>query len=240
MDINISSFLSMSCIDGDGVRSVFFVQGCPLKCAYCHNPETQAFSKNITFSVDSIIEMMSKYRNYYGKDGGITISGGEPLYQIDAVTEIFRRCKEELGITTCLETSGVYPAEAKDKLDALIGLSDKIYCDYKFIPQQKNPLFTNEGIIKTENFLKKCHNEKTVVRTVVIPNINNNQTYIDCLVKKIRSLGLFNIELLPFKKTCIFKYRELNREFPLWETREATQEEVLLLQNLVNSYSQGF
>lgn len=236
MDVNISSFLSMSCIDGEGVRSVFFVQGCPLRCDYCHNPETQAFSKKITFSVDSIIEMMSKYKNYYGKDGGITISGGEPLYQIEAITEIFRKCKKDLGITTCLETSGVYPDEFEDKLDALIDVLDKIYCDYKFMPQKKSFSLTKGASAKTESFLKKCKVDKTVVRAVIVPEINNNEEYVKSLVEKIRSIGNFKIELLPFKKICIFKYREMNRKFLLEKTREATSQEVLVLQNLVNSY----
>ena len=237
MKINVNSFLSMSCIDGEGVRSVLFVQGCPIKCAYCHNPETQSFLPNLVLTIDDIVSKISKYKNYYGKNGGITISGGEPLYQIDAVTEIFRRCKTELQITTCIETSGNFPSNDEHKLDNLINLSDMIYCDYKFVPQEESSIFINVENSKTEKFLSKCNPDKTIIRTVIIPGINDNEEYIKNFVQKIKSIKNFNkIELLPFKKHCIVKYKEMNKKFLLKNIREATAEEIDKLQKIVGLF----
>ena len=236
MNISINSFLSMSCVDGEGVRSVFFVQGCPLRCPYCHNPETQTFETNQSWSVNDVIKTISKYSPYYGEYGGITISGGEPLYQIDAVTEIFRRCKEELGVSTCLETSGVFPNRSESKLDELLALTDHVYCDYKFMVQGKTPTLNHKWSAKTDDFLKRCLPEKTIVRTVVVPDINNNKEYITALATKVRQIGNFKIELLPFKKFCVTKYKELHRRFVFEYAREATKTELWSLQNLVDTY----
>lgn len=235
VDINLNSFLSLSCIDGEGVRSVLFVQGCPLCCAYCHNPETQSFLPNTVLSIDDVINKISRYKNYYDGNGGITVSGGEPLYQADAVIEIFRRCKTELQITTCIETSGNYPEACEEKLDEVIALSDRIYCDYKFVTQKEYSEYTKGEIFKTEKFLSRCNPEKTVVRTVIVPGINNNEEYITTLVQKIKSIGNFKrIELLPFKNDCIFKYKKMNKEFLFGHIKETKSSEVEQLQNIVN------
>ena len=101
----VHSFESLGTLDGPGVRCVVFLQGCPLRCIYCHNPDTWDKTKGVSFSAEEVVRRVSRYRSYFGETGGITVSGGEPLLQAEFVTEIFRLCRES-GIHTVLDTSG--------------------------------------------------------------------------------------------------------------------------------------
>jgi pyruvate formate lyase activating enzyme len=181
------------------------------------------------------IDKLARYKNYFGENGGVTISGGEPLFQINVVIEILHRCKKELQITTCIETSGIYPLNVENKLDELIFLSDTVYCDYKLMPQIKAMNCVNMEIYKTEKFLSKCPPDKTIVRNVIVPGINDTEQHVKNLASKIKSINNFKIELLPFKQYSIYKYQELGREYLFKNIRQATAQEITKLQKIVDS-----
>ena len=123
----INSIQTLGTVDGPGVRFVLFMQGCPLRCAYCHNPDTWDFSGGNEVSADEIFQKVKRYREYFGKEGGITVSGGEPTMQADFVRELFELCKKE-GIHSALDTSGCV---WNDKVEKLLSVTDLCLLDYK-------------------------------------------------------------------------------------------------------------
>ena len=135
----IHSFETFGSVDGPGVRFVVFMQGCPMRCLYCHNPDTWKMKTGETYDVDTVVNKAMRYKNYWGKDGGVTVSGGEALVQIEFVTELFKKFKE-LGVNTCLDTSaGPYrdTDEYKQKFDELMKYTDLVLLDIKHIDEEK-------------------------------------------------------------------------------------------------------
>ena len=130
----VHSFESFGTVDGPGIRFVVFMQGCPLRCAYCHNPDTWYFDSGVEYTVEDVVSRVTKYRNYYGEQGGCTVTGGEPLAQIDFVIELFEKLKS-LGINTCIDTSGCTfdrtDAELMAKFDRLMRVTDLVMLDIK-------------------------------------------------------------------------------------------------------------
>ena len=148
----IHSKESFGTVDGPGIRYVLFMQGCPMRCLFCHNPDTWDFSGGETVTADEVIAEYKKNRDFYSK-GGITVTGGEPLYQVDFLTELFRLAKKE-GIHTCIDTSGITFGNASDaylnKLDGLMALTDLVMLDIKHIDSEKHRRLTgfdNDGIL---------------------------------------------------------------------------------------------
>lgn len=130
----VSSFQSLGAVDGPGIRFVVFLQGCPLRCIYCHNPETWDMQGGTEMTADEVFSKIRKYRNYFGKNGGVTVSGGEALLQIEFVEAIFSLCREA-GIHTALDTSGT-GCQDDEKLENLLGLTDLVICDLKFVNEE--------------------------------------------------------------------------------------------------------
>ena len=139
MECRYSAIQTLGTLDGPGVRCVLFLQGCPLRCGYCHNPETRDASGGKTATVKDIMEKVLRCRNYFGKNGGITVSGGEPLMQAKFVTELFKECKRQ-GINTCLDTAGQpFTRENPffDKFVELMKYTDLVMLDIKNIDDEK-------------------------------------------------------------------------------------------------------
>ena len=125
----IHSFQSLGAVDGPGLRFVIFLQGCPLRCMYCHNPDTWDPAAGTEYTVDDVVAKVLRYRTYFGKDGGVTVSGGEALLQTEFVTALFTRLHEE-GINTCLDTSGAAFSDAQiPLLTQLLAVTDLVICD---------------------------------------------------------------------------------------------------------------
>ncbi len=221
----IHSFQSLGTADGPGVRAVVFMQGCPLRCACCHNPDTWDFNGGKEATPEEIFAKIKRLKNYFGESGGVTVSGGEPLMQPEFIKELFTLCKTD-GITTAIDTSGcVLNNDIKDVLK----LTDTVLLDYKYITAELYKTKVGCEKIKVDEFLEYLNSQNidTWIRQVIIKDLNNNKSSVSALKElKEKYSCIKKIELLPFKKLCIEKYEKLNIQFPLAETPETTKQEV--------------
>ena len=225
----VNSIQTLGTLDGPGVRFVVFMQGCPLKCGYCHNPETQELSGGKEYTADQIVASVLRYKEYFGKEGGITVSGGEPLLQADFVAEIFEKCHQN-GINTCLDTSGCIINEAVEKL---IDLTDYLMLDIKFTSDDDYRRYIGCPLSKPLEFLELLQrkNKAVRIRQVVVPGLNDDDKNILKLSKIVKKYSCIkSVELLPFKKICKSKYDALNREFLFEKYNSPTKAEIDILQ----------
>ena len=220
MDGYIHSIETFGTVDGPGIRFVIFMQGCPLRCRYCHNPDTWDTKGGKQMSVEEILAQFEKNKAFYSK-GGITVTGGEPLLQIDFLCELFEKAKAQ-NIHTCIDTSGItYRKDNSsyvDKLDTLMQYTDLIMLDIKHIDSVEHKALTgadNEGILAFARYLE----EKQIplwVRHVVVPGINDKEEYLLELGRFIG--GLSNVkalDVLPYHTMGVEKYRELGIPYSL-------------------------
>lgn len=230
----IHSFQSLGTVDGPGVRYVVFMQGCPLRCGCCHNPDTWNLGAAKEFSPEEITEKALRYKEYFGKDGGITVSGGEPLMQAEFVTELFKLCKER-GLNTCLDTSGCM---LNDKIKRLLDFTDRVLLDIKYTDDglYKKHVGCEYGAVK--GFLSYLNDKKIPVwlRQVIIPTLNDNEQNIKNLnALKNTHPCVEKVELLPFKKICQVKYDELKIEFPFKDIPTPTKEKMYYFNGLLEN-----
>lgn len=232
MDGFVSSIQSMGTLDGPGVRFVAFFQGCPLRCGYCHNPETRDIKGGTKYSADEILSKVIRFKEYFGTEGGITLSGGEPLLQAEFAAEIFAKCKQN-DINTCLDTSGCIINENVEKL---IDLSDYIMLDIKFTNDSDYLKYVGCQLSKPLEFLKMLNRKNKVVRIrqVIVPTLNDNDENLKKLCEIVKNNPCVeSVELLPFKKICKTKYDALNIPF-LFDIYESAGDISHLQQKLNN------
>lgn len=215
----IHSKESFGTVDGPGIRLVLFMQGCPMRCLYCHNPDTWKTGEGTQVTAEEIIEEFNKNRAFYEK-GGITVSGGEPLLQMTFITELFRKCKEE-KIHTCIDTSGITYKEEKEyleKLDTLLEFTDLVMLDIKHIESECHKALTGH---KNENILAfaKHLEEKNItlwVRHVVLEGYTDKK---DDLIKLGEFIGklrnLKGLDVLPYHTMGVNKYKEMGLPYKL-------------------------
>lgn len=223
MQGRIHSFQSLGTVDGPGVRAVVFMQGCPLRCACCHNPDTWDMQGGREVTTREIFDKIYRLRSYFGTEGGVTASGGEPLMQPDFLIELFGLCKGA-GINCAIDTSGyVYNAKVGELLD----LCDLVILDYKYTDEEQYEKYTGMKKDAVERFLGEleARRKRTWIRQVIIPGINDSEES----VKKLYALRdryscVEKIELLPFRKLCLEKYHSMGIRFPLEDTPEASAE----------------
>jgi len=214
---NINSIETLGLKDGPGVRVVIFLQGCPLRCVFCHNPETWEFKKNTSMSPEDTLNFILRYKNYFGLDGGVTFSGGEPLYQPDYLLETLKLCKKN-NINTCLDTSGIFIKDAEE----ILKYTDLVILDIKAIDDLNYKKITNGNIEKFLEFLNICQksNKRLWLRQVIIPGINDNIEYIYKLKDFIKNIkNVENVELLPYHTMAKEKYKNLNIPYFLENTK---------------------
>ena len=219
----IHSFQSLGTVDGPGVRSVIFMQGCPLRCVCCHNPDTWDFEGGEEKSADELVNKVLRYKAYYGEGGGITVSGGEPLMQTEFLLELFKKLKN-YGIHTALDTSGCV---FNDTVKELLEYTDMVLLDFKYTNAEDYLKNTKMEMSKAQNFLEYLQeaDKKTWIRYVVIPNLNDSKEDVARLFDlKNQYSCIEKIELLPFRKLCLEKYDEMGIEFPLKNIPEAKQD----------------
>ncbi len=215
----VHSFQSLGAVDGPGIRLVVFMQGCPYSCPYCHNPDTRPFSGGTEYTVDEIVEKAKRYRTYFCEKGGVTVSGGEPLMQAEFVAELFEALHKN-GITTAVDTAGV---RVTDAVRRVLNNADTVLCDIKFPTDELYRQHIGTGIDTVLGFIEECNKTQAdvVIRHVVVPGLTDSEDNIKQIAAIAKSVkNLSKIELLPFKKLCEQKYRELGLEFPLADTRE--------------------
>lgn len=214
----IKQIETMGLMDGPGVRVVIFMQGCPLRCLFCHNPEMWMYNGGISYTKEEVLKTILKYKNYFGSNGGVTFSGGEPLAQPIFLKECLKLCKDN-GINTCLDTSGVYNNDFDEEL---LDYVDLVILDIKALKQEEYNKMTNNDIDKSLKFLKICQtkNKKLWLRSVIVPDLNDNNQYITSLASFIKPLyNVEKVELLPYHTMGIVKYKELGLTYRLANTK---------------------
>lgn len=208
---------TMGVHDGPGIRTIFFMQGCPLRCLYCHNPEMFEFIKENPYTPLDVLNIALKYKNYYGNDGGVTFSGGEPLGQSEFLIECLKLMRQK-NIHTAIDTAGsVFNNFTKEILE----LVDLVIYDVKAVNRNEYEAITNFKQNNTIEFINMCqqYNKKLWIRQVIVPGINNNVEHINKLGSYLKNIkNIDKIELIPYHKMGISKYTSLNIKYPLPET----------------------
>lgn len=225
----IHSKESFGTVDGPGIRYVLFMQGCPMRCLYCHNPDTWEIGAGEEITVDEVIAEFNRNRAFYEK-GGITVTGGEPLLQIDFVTELFKKCKEE-NIHTCIDTSGVtYKQEEVylQKLNMLLEYTDLVMLDIKHIENESHKALTgydNKNILDFAKLLEE-KNIPLWVRHVVVPGYTDKKEALIELGEFIGKLqNLKALDVLPYHTMGVSKYKELGIPYRLEGVPSLSQNE---------------
>ncbi len=228
----IHSFQSLGAVDGPGIRYVIFMQGCPYRCPYCHNPDTKVFSGGTEYTADELVARVSRYKTYFGSDGGVTVSGGEPLMQPEFIAELFEKM-HKAGINTALDTAGI---RINDAVRRVLKHTDTVLCDIKFPTNEQYEEYIGQRLDTVMEFLSECDKAgcDVVIRHVVVPGMTDSEESVKEIARLARKVkNLKSIELLPFKKLCIEKYRKLNIPFPLESTPECPPEIIEKLKNLL-------
>ncbi len=228
---NIHSIDTMGLVDGPGIRVVVFLQGCGLRCKFCHNPETwNDQQKQKTYTPEELVKFILNYKEYFKKKGGVTFSGGEPLRQPKFLLECLKLCKEN-GIHTCLDTAGY----ASD-YDEILDYTDLVLFDIKEIDKDRYQQLTGRPIELSLKFLKTCQekNKKMWIRQVIIPGYNDNVSYIHELKEFVKNLkNIEKIELLSYHTMGLEKYRMLNIPYSLENVPDMDKEECKKLEELL-------
>lgn len=221
----VHSIESFGTLDGPGIRFVIFLQGCSLKCKYCHNRDTWDINSGEYKSLDDIFEKILRYRNYI-KNGGVTCTGGEPLLQYEFLIELFKKLKQQ-GIHTCIDTSGM--VSLTDKIKELINLTDLFLMDIKHInPQKCKNLvgFSNEKELDFIKFLSD-NGKPMWIRQVLIPGFTDDKQDLLDLKDFINSLKTVQkVEFLPYHTMGKYKWNDLGLKYELDEVRDANNDDI--------------
>lgn len=229
----IHSFQSLGTVDGPGIRFVVFLQGCNLRCGCCHNPDTWNISEGSIYTPKQIVDKAVRFKEYFGKDGGLTISGGEPLLQPEFAYEIFNLCHNE-GINTCLDTSG---SIFNNNVEKLISVTDRVLLDIKYTSEALYSEYVGCSYSYVLEFLKYLCNKNIPVtlRQVIIPTLNDNAENILKLSELAKSHPCVDkVELLPFRKVCQVKYDNMNIPFRFKDIPQPDESKMTELRQLLN------
>lgn len=232
---NIHSIETCGTVDGPGIRFVIFMQGCPLRCQYCHNPDTWQTDTNKLMTVDEIMQKYDGIKEFV-QSGGITVTGGEPLLQIDFVTELFKVAKAH-GIHTALDTSGItFNQENTGNINNLLKYTDLVLLDIKHIDDEEHKKLTgasNKNILAFAQYLS----EKQIpvwIRHVVVKDITLNEKYLKELGKFLATLNNIKaLDILPYHNMAIPKYESLGINYPLKNTPPTSKEEAINARNII-------
>ena len=229
----IHSIETCGTVDGPGIRYVVFMQGCPLRCMYCHNPDTWNVNDGKQITVDYLINDIIKYISYMNfSGGGLTISGGEPLLQVDFLLELFKKAKK-YNIHTTIDTSGFI---FNDSVKNLLEYTDLVLLDIKNYNPTTYKKITGVELEPTLNFLKYLNNigKPTWIRYVLVPNLTDNLNDINNLALYLsKYTNIEKIELLPFHKLGEYKWDALGYNYQLKDTQEPSKE---LIEQVVNIF----
>jgi len=237
----IHSFETFGTVDGPGIRFVVFMQGCNFRCKFCHNPDTWFKDSGKEYTETEIIEEVKKYKTYYEKSGGgITVSGGEPLLQIEFVTKLFKLAKEN-GFSTALDTAGdidISIEENKEKLEELLKYTDLVLLDIKEINDKRHRKLTgksNQNTLKLTEYLNE-KNIPTVIRYVYIKEINDFEDTLNGLKNIKQNMdNVIEIDVLGYHKMGEYKWKELGLKNEFENLKPPTTDEVKEIKEYLNS-----
>ncbi len=227
----IHSTESFGSVDGPGVRFVIFVAGCPMRCQFCHNPDTWNMQVGEQKSADELLAQALRYRSYWKDGGGITVSGGEPLLQMDFMIELFQKAKEK-GINTTIDTSGA-PFTREEpffgKFNELMKYTDLLLVDIKHIDDEQHKLLTgqtNKNILDMARYLSEI-GKPVWIRHVLVPERSDKDEYLKELYEFIKTLGnVEKVEVLPYHTFGEYKWKELGYDYPLAGIEPPTKERI--------------
>lgn len=222
----IHSFESFGTVDGPGIRFVVFMQGCPLRCIYCHNRDTWDVGKGSLYTPGEVIDELKKYLSYINfSGGGITVTGGEPTLQAEFVCEVFKLAKK-LGIHTAVDTSGFVD---KDKVEELLEYTDLVLLDIKHAEEEKHKRITGVESVKCKEFARFV-SEKGIpiwIRYVLVPGFTDGGEDLELAADFIKELkSVEKIEVIPYHSMGAYKWNELGFEYELKGVREPSFDEV--------------
>ncbi len=234
----IHSFESFGTVDGPGIRYVVFLQGCPLRCQYCHNPDTWGAGGK-EYSPEQVVSQALRYKNYFGEMGGVTVTGGEPLLQIDFVIELFQALKVK-GVHTCVDTSGIVFREEDEKCvekhKKLLEVADLFLLDIKHIDEEKCKALTGQSNKNTLAFAKfLSDNQKPIwIRQVLVPELTDGEEDL----KKTRAFidglqSVERVEVLPYHTMGAVKYEKLGVPYPLEGVQAPSKEKVAFAKRIL-------
>lgn len=229
----VHSIQSMGTLDGPGVRFVIFLQGCPLRCHCCHNPDTWELDGGKIYTAEELVTRALRYREYFGNEGGVTVSGGEPLLQADFVGELFKLC-HDAGLNTCLDTSGCI---LTPKVKTLLTHTDRVLLDIKYTSEEDYRAYVGCGMETPLAFLDYLEAEgiPTTLRQVIIPTVNAKMAQVLKLKEIAEShKNVDKVELLPFRKICQVKYDSMGKTFPFAHIPEPTKAQMSALEQVLD------
>ena len=224
----IHSTESFGTVDGPGIRFVIFFQGCPMRCLYCHNPDTWKIGTGTKRTVESLLAEYDSVKEFM-KNGGITCTGGEPLVQIDFVTELFEKAKEK-GIHTCLDSSGItFTPDSTEKFERLCKCTDLVMLDIKHIDDEQHKILTgqtNKNILDMAEYLSET-GKPVWIRHVLVPERSDKDEYLHRLHDFIETLdNVEKVEVLPYHTLGVYKWKELGIPYQLEGIDPPSQERV--------------
>lgn len=229
----IHSIETFGTVDGPGVRFVVFFQGCPMRCQYCHNPDTWDMGDGKEKLVDEILEMFERNRSFY-KTGGITATGGEPMMQLDFLTELFTKAKA-MGVHTCLDTSG-FSFQENERIEKLMEVTDLVMLDIKHIDEEEHIELTgcsNHNILAFARYLDRI--KKPVwIRHVVVPGITYQEEALKNFGAFLKTLSnVEKLEVLPYHTLGENKYENMGMEYPLKGVPQLSKEEAMEAERII-------
>ena len=234
----IHSIETCGTVDGPGLRYVIFLQGCPMRCQYCHNPDTWEPGIGDQMTVDEVLKSFYNNRAFY-KNGGVTVTGGEPMMQMDFLIELFTKLHAD-GVHTCLDTSGIMfqpnNKKFKEKAEQLFAVTDLVMLDIKHIDDEKHKSLTSHSNERILSFAKYLDDKgiEIWIRHVVVPGITLYQEYLQRLGEFMATLkNVKALDVLPYHTMGKAKYENLGMEYPLGNTREATKQEAKAAKNII-------
>ena len=227
----VHSVESFGSVDGPGIRFLIFLQGCPMRCQFCHNPDSWKTGIGEERTADELLDQAERFRAYWGNNGGITVSGGEALLQIDFLLELFEKAKQR-GIGTCLDTSAqLFTRKSPffEKFERLMELTDTVLLDIKHIDDEEHRKLTrhsNANILDCARYLSEI--DKPVwIRHVLIPGITDKDEYLVRLRDFLSTLhNIERIEVLPYHTLGVYKYENLGIDYPLKDVQPPAAERV--------------
>ena len=212
----VHSYETFAAADGPGVRFLVFLSGCPFRCRYCHNPDTWAGPAPLEASADDVLARALRYRSYWGREGGITVSGGEPLLQADFVTELFEKAHRQ-KVSTCLDTAAG-PFAPDGRFDALFAATDTVLLDIKQMDDAKHRALTgasNASVLACARHLSEI-NKPVWIRYVLVPGLTDGEDDLRALGDFLRTLrNVKRLDILPYHTFGIAKWRKLALPYTL-------------------------